>query len=55
MFKPKKIIDPATGKERFVSAEEQELMLEKGILFDVPDKDEAKKIHLKKNQQEQKK
>jgi len=36
LFTPKKIIDPITGKERIVSSEEQELMLEKGILFDIP-------------------
>lgn len=36
MFSPKKIIDPRTKKARIVSPEEQELLLEKGILFDVP-------------------
>lgn len=36
IFKPCKIIDPITGDERILSAEEQEDMLEKGIILDVP-------------------
>ncbi len=40
-FKPKKIIDPYTGKSRIVTSEEQIEMMEKGILFDVPS-EEAK-------------
>ena len=35
-FTPRKIIDPQTGKERIVSIEEQKLLLEKGVIFDVP-------------------
>ncbi|HSX25323.1 MAG TPA: hypothetical protein VLG69_05135 [Candidatus Andersenbacteria bacterium] len=33
IFKPQKIKDPRTGKERIISPEEQELMLMKGALF----------------------
>lgn len=33
IFNPIKIIDPLTGKERVVKEEEQEEMLEKGILI----------------------
>lgn len=39
IFKPIKIIDPFTGKERIVSPEEQEMMLMKGILFNLPSAD----------------
>lgn len=35
IFKPVKIIDLLTGKERVVSPEEQEEMLDKGIFFDI--------------------
>lgn len=38
IFKPIKIIDRLTGKERVVTEEEQEEMLEKGILI-FPDKE----------------
>lgn len=41
LFKPRKIIDPFTGKERIVSPEEQEMMLMKGIIFSVPSDDTA--------------
>lgn len=34
IFKPIKVIDPFTGKKRVLSPEEQELMLEKGMLID---------------------
>jgi len=33
-LKPRKIIDPRTGKERVVGVEEQLTKLEKGVLFD---------------------
>ena len=36
IFRPKKIVDPRTGRERIVSPEEQSLLLEKGILLDDP-------------------
>lgn len=36
IFKPQRIIDPRTGKERIVSPEEQELMLMKGAFFNFP-------------------
>lgn len=39
-FKPIRIINPRTGKPRIVSAEEQEMMLVRGILFDTPLLDE---------------
>jgi len=32
LFRPMKTIDPLTGKEKIVSGEEQEEMLERGIL-----------------------
>jgi hypothetical protein len=34
IFKARKIIDPRTGKERVISPEEQEVLLEKGIILD---------------------
>ena len=36
LFKPRKIVDPRTGKERIISVQEQEELLKKGILFDIP-------------------
>lgn len=39
LFKPRKIIDPFTGEERIVSPEEQEMMLMKGVLFNIPSVD----------------
>lgn len=36
MFQDRIVQDPRTGKERVVTAEEQELMLENGILLDIP-------------------
>ena len=36
IFKPRKIVDPRTGKIRIISPEEQAEMLDKGILFDIP-------------------
>lgn len=33
IFKKLEVIDPLTGKKRILSAEEQERMLEKGILL----------------------
>ena len=35
-FEPKKIVDPRTGKERIMSPEEQMVLLQKGILIDIP-------------------
>ena len=35
-FKPVKYTDPRTKKVRIISGEEQEQMLEKGILLDIP-------------------
>lgn len=43
-MKPRKVIDPRTGKERVVSVEEQITLLEKGILFDaqiIPEKEDS--------------
>lgn len=42
-FNPIKIIDPLTGKERIATEEEQEEMLEKGILI-APIKEKKKEI-----------
>lgn len=44
-FKPRKIIDPRTKKERIISPQEQEEMLAKGVIFDAP----IKPIKKKKN------
>ncbi len=45
IFKPRKIIDPLTGKERIVSPEEQEALLLRGVLFDaVSAEDESESL-----------
>lgn len=36
IFKPIKIRDPKTGEERILTPEEQEELLEKGVIIDVP-------------------
>lgn len=41
IFKPKKVKDPLTGKERVLSPEEQEELLEKGVFID-PAEDKKK-------------
>lgn len=36
IFKARKIKDPHTGQERILTPEEQELLLQKGVLLDLP-------------------
>lgn len=50
IFKPRKIKDPRTSEQRIVSPEEQELMLQKGVIFDLPS--EEKNVFQKKDDKE---